>query len=829
MSATQATPSGSQDTQPLVHILDDGSQLDEWLASHPPSRLNVPPAFNNGVSPRPVWVLGVPSVDQLAELAPSIAADKIFEKANELVRDATAKVSRIQNDDEIPVRSQGKSPGKSKKQCRTEVQEAFHDQIIMLTAEHPLWNQGRWTIIVKPAQIDGVYTKLAKSLVSGELHKHGSILGFRARTLPFDESTYDYSKSGPKRPKTSRGRRSSAGSSKSPGSAFNAPQTALGIDVFFRPIWNSAAARDVLKLLAGVSGKMPSFCKSSLYSRLGIKSDHQLFTSLSLYSAKTLASPADARLWVREHGSDDTSMDTSSQVDEAESSSRGQASASSPATVATLSDRPDTVETNKRELEQESTGAATVKADEPAHKKARNGESDADKQQSIKMAVDAPSAPAANTQASVDESQDEPMLPVRPSSPHTEPKVARGGLPLVFEPAPDPPAATSTFHDLHQPDVALESTTSCPPLEPTQVKKVVEDSQTQVEMTSADAGGPAVAHGSSVKVDDQVQQNESSSSGQKKAAQEHTGADTESRAEKNGSEVKATDQPEQKPAGELQEVPAANNVGAASVSVLMASEVKTESTPSFTPAFGDDVEKPFSTVGEAQQAEKPKATPAKEALPGLSDLIEEVAEPIALQSGSSGDVKGKEEVETRQSKNESVSKLEVPAGPSKQQGTADAGVGDKATAQQTEAIASVVVEYQQGGAIVVPSSKNQDEASSAELQVIVESSREVPEPAAQGGKDAAHGDTTAQATKKPAGDGEASLSTSAPETAGPTAKPDDTKAQSVEAATTTTTATVKVDSQAASAGSGAEMTIDELIVEGATTSPVGDEEGEGTK
>ncbi|CDW98566.1 hypothetical protein [Sporisorium scitamineum] len=768
MSA-QPTPT-AEDTQPLVLILDDRAQLEEWLASHPPNRLGMPAALNNGVPPRPIWVLGVPSVDQLAELAPAMTAEDTFVKAHELVRDATAEVSQIQNNDEIPVRSKGKAPSKSKKQCRTEVQNAFHDQIILLAAEHPLWNQGRWTIIIKPSQIDTVFAKLAKSLSSGELRKHGSILALRARSLSFDEGTFDSNKSGLKRPKTSRGRRSS-GSNKSPGSPLNAPLTPLGIDVFFRPAWNSTAARDVLKIIAGVSGSMASFCKSSLYSLLGIKSGHQLATHTSLYSSKTLASPADAKLWVREHASDNDTMDTSSQVDAAESLRKGHANASLPVTTIAVPDRPETIERSKRELEQETTLDTTVEAEEPAHKKPRNRDSDALERQPSTPPVEATPSPVDEAQAVVDESQDEHMLPSTVSS----------ALP-----------------------------------KPEEAKDVVEDSQTQTQMEIVSAVGDSTVGRGSSHNDQELTKQEHPSSAHEKAGtpiQKDAAADMVLHAQRDNTEVKPMDQPKAQSADVLQEIPAEDEGAGADVSVLMVSEVKTESTSSFTPAFGDDVEKASPTAKEAQQAKNPNATPISDLTPGLSDLVQEVAAPIVLHQESS-DVKSEEKVTGKVK--EPLAKVEVHADPSEDHSsTAAANLVDEAPVQHKEAGTSVIIAQEEASAGLALPSIEELKAISAKLEGGAKSAQEVLEPA-QYAK-ATHGDLSAQAYEheQPADMYAPSLWTSTADQgeadeigAGHhTTKSDEAQATMVETATT--------DTVKASPGE-ADMTFDELIKAGAT-------------
>lgn len=845
MSSTQPTLVG-EDAPPLVLILNnDSSQLEEWLASHPPSRLGMPAAFNNGVVPRPLWVLGVPSMDQLAELSHTITNEETFTKAKELTRDAAAKVSQIQNNDDIPVRSQGKLASKSKKQCRTEVQDTFHDQIIHLAAEHPLCNQGRWTIIMKPSQIDGVFAKLAKSLVSGDLRKHGNILGLRARMLPFEESTFDINKSGPKRPKTSRGRRSSGGSSKSDGSAFDAPKAMLGIDVFFRPAWNSSAARDVLKIIANVSGRMASFCKSSLHSRLGIKSGHQLATHTSLYTSKALTSPADAKLWTREHGSDDGLDDASSQVDAAESSSRGQASASSPDTViSSPPDRPAPLKTTKRQLEQVPTIDATFKAEKPTHKKARNDAGEADEEPSRIRAVETTVPMVEEVPAGVEGSQNEPMLPVRTTSNMTAPNATRSGLQIVLEPEQNQPDTTTsvTPEGLEHDDSPKPTASSAQPKhEENQIN--VEESQTQTQIKPAPTVDESVvAESSSLKDRDQMKEGFSPPSMKPATTMipKVNSAYAVSHAEKDGTEVKPIGQPSRNSADELQEIPAANDNGRPRVSVLMASEVKTDLTSPFTPAFSIDVETAPPAVKEAQQVRAPQSTSSNVTIPGLSDLVGFVAEPIVQQQGLSGVRDEKDVAQTVQVKEEPLfasSKPGMLAEPPEVSGGGAAAVGigalDEAPSQspQKEEMAADNGQRNFNSTVVPPNEEDKHKTSSAGIEVIAESSQKALMPA-QDEKTAMQEDTGAQASEHEKSTGKASTpSTSASDQVKSdetvptkhTVKQGEEKVHPVE---TSTSDTAKVVSQAASASGGgtAEMTLEELIVEGATTSPYGVED-----
>ncbi|KAJ9476060.1 hypothetical protein PHBOTO_006140 [Pseudozyma hubeiensis] len=535
------------EAKPLLLILDDdGGHVDEWLESHPPSRLGAPAALDNGTNPSPIWVLKVPSLDQLAELAPT--QDPVFTKADELVRNATAQVAEIQNNNNIPVHA-GKV--KSKKQCRTEAQDAFHDEIMLMTADHPLWGQGKWTMLIRPSEFDRVFAQLAKSLASGDL-KHSSIIAIRARVLPSDEGATDSNK----RPKTSLGRRSS---NRSPTSSKQ-PPVLLGIDIFFRPVWDSNAAREVLRVVAGACGRMASLCKSSLYSRLGIKKEHQLGGHASLYNSKTLVSPADAKLWVAAYSADGNAASNRSHLVD-ESPFRDASSAAAPAKEAESFIDGEGVPfcAIKRPLEDASVLHAGFRAD----KKARSsGNEDDTKQQLVSAPVKAASLPGEEAQSKAKEeeavepeSQDEPMLPVRATSkPSTD--GAPKSLSTVSEEIPDQISATA-------PDTSIayerQEKLARPVVDASQGKVVPcmdEETQTQEEPPGADRRGVIIK-----------EPNESKSDGNKEneprkyevvTCQEDADAEGESIEEEHGSqETPQHTDGEQQAAVKAQEVLAA--------------------------------------------------------------------------------------------------------------------------------------------------------------------------------------------------------------------------------------------------------------------------------
>ncbi|GAC97902.1 hypothetical protein PHSY_005490 [Pseudozyma hubeiensis SY62] len=796
------------DAKPLLLILDDdGSHIDEWLASHPPSRLGAPVALNNGTNPRPIWVLKVPSLDQLAELAPT--NDSIFTKADELVRTATAQVTEIQNDNNIPVHA-GKI--KSKKQCRTEVQDAFHDEIMLMTADHPLWGQGKWTMLIRPSEVDRVFTQLAKSLASGDL-KYSSIIALRARVLPSDEGATDSNK----RPKTSQGRRTS---NRSPTSSRQ-PQVLLGIDIFFRPVWDSNAAREVLRVVAGASGRMASFCKSSLYSRLGVKKDHLLGAHASLYNSKTLVSPADAKLWVaaysadgnaasdRSHLADDSPFEDASSTavaaNEAESFIEGEGVPSCAI---------------KRPLEE----SAVLHAGDRAEKKARsigNDDDDGSKQQPTPAPVSAASLPAEEAQSKESqqetgesESQYELMLPVRAASNPSTDRVSKS-LSIVSE-----EISKKTSETVPDAGIAYEHQGKLvKPVVDTSQGKVVpcvgKETQTQEETFGADHRGAITEETRDSKNNDH--EADESRENNIDTSQEDPDAEGESIEEEHGSqETPQRTDGEQQPAVRAQEALAAEE------------QIALQEQPLEAPGVDPEPEQAAVSTGHGEEADKDQplvtaAVPAEAASPPNN-----VPNNVATVPGADG--RDKAQIETSESfsccqqTSSAVHTMKKPDAAAKSHLDT---LGDI----QTEPGSSKAMPHGTGADDAAPAQDASDaharqvEARVAvtldtlsEPKTVIEASIEAPAQAAPERADHAQ---QADDNNRPVPTGNngneikvAEIAASDPMTE---PKPNESKAS---AADHNGTNAVKADGQTISAHADeVEMTMDELIVEGATAEP----------
>ncbi|SNX87420.1 uncharacterized protein MEPE_06130 [Melanopsichium pennsylvanicum] len=448
----------AHDSKPSVFVLKDGNHgLQDWLTAHSASRLNVPAAFNNDVPPQPIWVITLPSASQIAEFDPDITTDKTFIKATSLANEATTQIANIQASPHIPTHTT--KAVKSKKQHRTQVLEELHQHMMLLGSEHPLWDQGKWTMLIRPQQIHKTFSELAHSLATGALKEQGSIIALRARTLPLSESTFEMNN---KRKKTSHPTK------RSPTSARHDNEISLGIDIFFGPVWSSSVARDVLRVVAESSGRMASFCKASLYSKLGIKYGHHLGAHASLYNSKKLANPADTKNWTAKYhqaGSITMLGDVSSD-DSAGSSGKP---TTSPKFLPSKPER----EKAKRHLENDVPSDTTNQQETPAQKKPRNGEEPSLEQQPTVLEPAAPFQLAQEAQSQVDESQDEPMLPVRHHA-----KIVDVPLILIAE---KPHRQTNPFAQKMTMDDTCKAGELPAVTEPDIAEATMEESQTQIE------------------------------------------------------------------------------------------------------------------------------------------------------------------------------------------------------------------------------------------------------------------------------------------------------------------------------------------------------------
>ncbi|ETS64361.1 hypothetical protein PaG_01210 [Moesziomyces aphidis] len=388
-------------------------KLDEWLKAHLPSHLSA--------SSAPILVTRADPALRVAESLTDVqtAADDTFINAKQLMNEAIANVDQIQKDDAIPVRINSRSTKSSKKQCRDQVQNLFHDQIMLMATDHPLWSQGRWTLILNPQHLDATWTRLVKSFEAGELQAQPLVIALRARHLPPSESLGEHSHGGQKRKKAASSRSSNSRATSSSSSSRTDNERSVAIDVFFRAVWSSEVARNVLQSVAEACGRMPIFCRASLYSLLGIRSGHPLGNRSTLYNSKAFASPAEFNLWTSKH-----------ERSEGDASTAGMSAAAVPSAAgdnASVAEAPAHVPSEpSAHLPSEASIAETAATDREIHAEAAAEERPPKKVRIDSQPTQVPKAVEEPTATAVEQAQhatqetastqDELMLPVRPAT-----------------------------------------------------------------------------------------------------------------------------------------------------------------------------------------------------------------------------------------------------------------------------------------------------------------------------------------------------------------------------------------------------------------------------
>ncbi|EJU04991.1 hypothetical protein DACRYDRAFT_114291 [Dacryopinax primogenitus] len=188
--------------------------LEQFLSKHKPSMIQ-----DNGSKPW-IWVRRPESV------APAMP-DGVVEEALSILEDATQK-----NDDKIPTRSNKKTGARSKKELREEVQVKASEELKKLSQDKE-FTHGKWLFFAQPDSVDGMWTRIARSLASDERPQHL-------------------------------------------------------ICVYLPDLYDKAAVTEVLKVLIGKVGLTPSSAKTDLYTQIGIDSKHPSGIRSTIWQVKEL-------------------------------------------------------------------------------------------------------------------------------------------------------------------------------------------------------------------------------------------------------------------------------------------------------------------------------------------------------------------------------------------------------------------------------------------------------------------------------------------------------------------------------------------------------------
>ncbi|PCH35632.1 hypothetical protein WOLCODRAFT_139988 [Wolfiporia cocos MD-104 SS10] len=159
------------------------------------------------------------------------------EEASQLLKEVTAKVTEIQNDYSIPIRSNKKGT-KSKKELREAVQNEATEKLKEIAIRHGDVS-GKWLIFAPPDKIDHVWATIANSLISGPLSSTSADLA-KVATCPQDET----------------------------------PNYRHVLCLYIPDVYNQQDVTEVMQVLLRRHGMDLTGVKSNLYTRIGLYSKH---------------------------------------------------------------------------------------------------------------------------------------------------------------------------------------------------------------------------------------------------------------------------------------------------------------------------------------------------------------------------------------------------------------------------------------------------------------------------------------------------------------------------------------------------------------------------
>ncbi|KAJ7782713.1 translation initiation factor eIF 4e-like domain-containing protein [Mycena metata] len=185
---------------------------------------------NDGTKP---WIW----VKRSAPSREDTGAEEALEEGEDLLKEITARVEEIKNDESIPVRSSKKTGAKGKKEVREEAQAQATEKFKEIALKHEFVS-GKWLSFAPPDKVDVIWSNLATSIVSGPLAATAAF-GAKVATSP-EEGT----------------------------------ATQHLICIYMPDVYDKDAVTEVMKVLLRHHGMNLSGVKSNLYTALGIDSKH---------------------------------------------------------------------------------------------------------------------------------------------------------------------------------------------------------------------------------------------------------------------------------------------------------------------------------------------------------------------------------------------------------------------------------------------------------------------------------------------------------------------------------------------------------------------------
>ncbi|KAF9565597.1 hypothetical protein CPC08DRAFT_704583 [Agrocybe pediades] len=207
-----------------------GNTLEDFLTKYKPSMIQ-----DDGTKPW-IWVEG-----STRALADNYHREKLEaeEEASKYLEEITEKIEAIENNDSIPnIWSNKKTRVKGKKEVREQLQAEAAEKLKEISVKHG-HVVGKWLVFASSEKIDQIWAGIAKSLVSGPLHKTVTFLA-KVSTLPENVT----------------------------------PNHKHVICVYMPNVYDKEKVTEVMKILLRNHGVDLKGVKSDLYTLIGLYSNH---------------------------------------------------------------------------------------------------------------------------------------------------------------------------------------------------------------------------------------------------------------------------------------------------------------------------------------------------------------------------------------------------------------------------------------------------------------------------------------------------------------------------------------------------------------------------
>ncbi|KAJ7496952.1 hypothetical protein FB451DRAFT_1348032 [Mycena latifolia] len=200
--------------------------LSDFLERYKPSMVK-----NNGRTPW-IWVRGGPRAREDAGKAGAL------KEAKALLKEVSARVKQIKNDDSIPLQPNKATGAMSKKQVREQVQAEAAEKFGEIATRHG-WVSGKCMIFAEVNKVDSIWADLATSLVSRPLAATPAFLAKVATAC-----------------------------------ADGSPTSGHLVCLYMPDVYDKPAVIEVLTVLARHHGLSPFGVKANMYGAIGIDSKH---------------------------------------------------------------------------------------------------------------------------------------------------------------------------------------------------------------------------------------------------------------------------------------------------------------------------------------------------------------------------------------------------------------------------------------------------------------------------------------------------------------------------------------------------------------------------